>query len=87
MDPTFWIIIAIVALGPIPISYLVEALRRRPTPPDRLEWDRSIPISHTDVGGSTIRYIRTGEGPPLLLLHTLRTQLDIFQKVILELAR
>jgi pimeloyl-ACP methyl ester carboxylesterase len=33
------------------------------------------------------RYIRTGAGPTVVLLHTLRTQLDIFQKVIPALAR
>jgi pimeloyl-ACP methyl ester carboxylesterase len=34
-----------------------------------------------------IRYIKAGQGPNLVLLHTLRTQLDIFQKVIPELAK
>jgi pimeloyl-ACP methyl ester carboxylesterase len=34
-----------------------------------------------------VRYIVTGDGPPLVLLHTLRTQLDLFQKVISRLAR
>ncbi len=31
--------------------------------------------------GSKLRYLRDGQGPPLLLLHTVRTQLDIFQRV------
>jgi pimeloyl-ACP methyl ester carboxylesterase len=35
----------------------------------------------------TIRYIVAGQGPSLVLFHTLRTQLDIFQKVLPELAR
>jgi pimeloyl-ACP methyl ester carboxylesterase len=34
-----------------------------------------------------LRYLRVGEGPTLVLLHTLRTQLDLFHKVIPELAR
>lgn len=34
-----------------------------------------------------IHYITEGAGPDLVLLHTLRTQLDMFQKVIPELAR
>lgn len=39
-----------------------------------------------DVGGVRIRYLSVGSGPQLVLLHTLRTQLDMFQKVIPELA-
>ena len=34
------------------------------------------------IAGNTIRYIKTGKGPNLLLLHTLRTQLDIFEKLV-----
>jgi pimeloyl-ACP methyl ester carboxylesterase len=34
-----------------------------------------------------VRYIKTGTGPNLVLLHTLRTQLDIFQGVVPQLAR
>jgi pimeloyl-ACP methyl ester carboxylesterase len=33
-------------------------------------------------GGARVRYLRVGTGPPLLLLHTVRTQLDHFQLVI-----
>jgi pimeloyl-ACP methyl ester carboxylesterase len=33
-----------------------------------------------------VRYLKTGRGPNLVLLHTLRTQLDIFQKIIPKLA-
>lgn len=29
-----------------------------------------------------IRYLKTGHGEPLLLIHTMRTQLDYFQKII-----
>ncbi len=32
--------------------------------------------------GSRLRYFRTGTGPPLVLLHTVRTQLDYFQRVL-----
>lgn len=32
--------------------------------------------------GSRLRYYTTGTGPPLVLLHTVRTQLDYFQRVI-----
>jgi len=37
--------------------------------------------------GTLIRYIRIGEGPDLVLTHTVRTQLDIFQFVIPLLSR
>jgi pimeloyl-ACP methyl ester carboxylesterase len=33
-------------------------------------------------GGGRVRYLRVGSGPPLLLMHTVRTQLDHFQFVI-----
>lgn len=32
--------------------------------------------------GTRLRYLRTGSGPALVLLHTLRTQLDYFQRLI-----
>lgn len=32
--------------------------------------------------GSRLRYLKTGTGPPLVLLHTVRTHLDYFQRVI-----
>jgi pimeloyl-ACP methyl ester carboxylesterase len=33
-------------------------------------------------GGALVRYLRVGTGPPLVLMHTVRTQLDHFQFVI-----
>jgi pimeloyl-ACP methyl ester carboxylesterase len=69
------------------ISYLVEAFRSPPKPPEHLAWAPDIPVRYVQVGGSRIRYITAGEGPPLVLLHTLRTQLDMFQRVIPELSR
>ena len=64
------------------LSFGVEALRRRPTAPTTLYWAPKIPIQTTVIGGNTIRYIKTGRGPTLVLLHTLRTQLDIFEKLV-----
>ena len=83
--------IAVIALaslfGLVLVSYVVEALRPRPKRPDRLVWGPGIEIQYADLGGIRARYIKTGSGPNLVLLHTLRTQLDIFQKVLPELAR
>ena len=69
------------------ISMFVEALRRPPKPPEKLAWAPGIPIRYVSVGGVKLRYIKVDAGPNLVLLHTLRTQLDIFQKVIPELSR
>lgn len=73
--------------GPLLASYLVEALRTAPDPPETLAWSPEIPIRYLDLDGVRIRYIATGQGPAVVLLHTLRTQLDLFQRVIPELAR
>jgi pimeloyl-ACP methyl ester carboxylesterase len=69
------------------LSFVVEALRPAPKPPAALPWDGNIPIDTVEVGGSRLRYIKTGSGPALVLLHTLRTQLDLFEKVVPDLAR
>ena len=36
----------------------------------------------TRPDGSRLRYYTAGTGPPLVLMHTVRTQLDYFQRVI-----
>jgi pimeloyl-ACP methyl ester carboxylesterase len=88
MSTSGWIIIILaLVFGPVLISYIVEALRPKPGEPSKLSWDKDIPIEYVDVNGVRIRYITVGEGTPLVLLHTLRTQLDIFQKVIPELSK
>jgi len=66
----------------VAVSFAVEAMRRRPTAPTALYWAPKIPIQTTVIDGNTIRYIKTGKGPTLVLLHTLRTQLDIFEKLV-----
>jgi Alpha/beta hydrolase family len=46
-------------------------------------WCKGGEISHAELRrGGRVRYLRVGSGPPLLLLHTVRTQLDHFQLVI-----
>jgi len=37
--------------------------------------------------GVKLRYLKAGEGAPLLLMHTIRTQLDYFEAVIPQLAK
>jgi len=74
-------LVSVVAL--VAISFVVEALRPPPKTPDRLEWAQAIPIQYVTVnGGVKLRYIKAGAGPALVLLHTLRTQLDLFEKVV-----
>ena len=36
----------------------------------------------TLADGTRLRYLKTGQGPTVVLLHTLRTQLDYFQRLI-----
>lgn len=44
-------------------------------------------ISELQIDGErSIRYLKAGNGNPLILLHTIRTQLDYFEEVIPQLA-
>src|SRR5262245_16143301 len=46
-------------------------------------WSRSGEIEYAVLSdGTRLRYLKTGSGPPLILLHTVRTQLDHFQLLI-----
>lgn len=74
-------LLAVVWLG----SHLVSSLRTGAQAPEGLYWSSEIPVEHVDVDGTALRYVVAGEGPPLVLLHTLRTQLDLFQYVLPEL--
>ncbi len=38
-------------------------------------------------GGRALRFLKAGTGAPLVLMHTIRTQLDYFQEVIPQLAQ
>ena len=67
--------------------YIIEAFRSVPSAPKMLWWDSAIPINYADLSGYRLRYIKVGWGPNLVLLHTLRTQLDLFEKVVPELAK
>jgi pimeloyl-ACP methyl ester carboxylesterase len=81
-----WALTAVAALvALVAISHVVEALRSQPTPPQHLVWAPDIPVRYLEAAGMKLRYITTGQGPALVLLHTLRTQLDMFQKVVPKL--
>jgi pimeloyl-ACP methyl ester carboxylesterase len=71
------VIIAVICAG-----LIAEALRVVPKHPEQLYWAPDIPINYVEVGGVRLRYIKSGRGPVLVLLHTLRTQLDIFEKLV-----
>lgn len=73
--------------GVVGVSYLVEALRRPPAAPARVSWAPDVAVQYVTVNGIQLRYVVGGDGEPVVLLHTLRTQLDMFQKVFPTLAR
>jgi pimeloyl-ACP methyl ester carboxylesterase len=79
--------LAAVGTAIVLVSFFVEAMRPIPATPERLPWAPDIPIQYVTVNGIRLRYINAGEGPTLVLLHTLRTQLDLFEKVVPELAK
>lgn len=89
MDSVLWflIVFAAIGIGMWLASFVVEALRPKPRAPAKLRWAPNIPIESVEVGGHKLRYIKVGKGPALVLLHTLRTQLDLFEKVVPELAK
>jgi pimeloyl-ACP methyl ester carboxylesterase len=49
-------------------------------------WTPAEPRWLERADGTRLRYVVTGDGPPVVLLHTVRTQLDYFQRVIPLLA-
>jgi pimeloyl-ACP methyl ester carboxylesterase len=85
MTTLLWIVLGLVGL--VLVSYLIEAFRPAPSTPERLAWAPEIPIQYVEVNGARVRYISAGSGPPLVLLHTLRTQLDMFQRIVPALSK
>jgi pimeloyl-ACP methyl ester carboxylesterase len=53
----------------------------------KLTWMNNQNIHYIDIAGVTLRYLKMGQGKPLMLIHTLRTQRDYFSKIIPELAK
>ncbi|MBG0801054.1 alpha/beta fold hydrolase [Methylocystis sp. H4A] len=88
-DVVIFALIGFVAMAAaiVLLSFLVEAMRPIPPTPERLSWAPDIPIRYVSINGVRLRYIKTGKGPVLVLLHTLRTQLDLFEKVVPELTK
>jgi len=84
---TIIFVVLAACFAPVLVSMGLETIRRPPQTPGALYWDPGIAVRYADINGTRIRYITTGSGPNLVLLHTLRTQLDIFQKIIPALAR
>lgn len=78
---------SIALIAPIPASYLVEALRRQPLQPISPHWAPELTYEYVEVNGNKLRYLKTGSGPVIVLLHTLRTQLDMWQNVIPTLSK
>ena len=89
MNSILWalIVFAAVGVGVWLVSFVIEALRPKPKAPAKLRWAPTIPIETVEVGGNRLRYIKSGKGPTLVLLHTLRTQLDLFEKIVPELSK
>lgn len=44
-------------------------------------------MAHTDISGASVEYEQTGAGPHLLLLHSLLTDLSVFDAVLPQLAQ
>lgn len=72
--------------GVVGLSYLAETVRRPPAEPAHLAWAPDIAVRYVNVDGIRMRYVVAGDGAPVVLLHTLRTQLDMFQRVVPALA-
>lgn len=67
-------------------NLIVQGSKAAPGPV-RFPWAPDIEAKYVAVRGTRIRYIVAGSGSVVVLLHTLRTQLDMFQTVIPELAQ
>jgi pimeloyl-ACP methyl ester carboxylesterase len=51
------------------------------------QWARRGSVAWLTLSnGFSLRYLTEGDGPPLVLLHTIRTQLDYFERIVPELS-
>ena len=85
-----WLIFVVLAIGAGTwvLSRIFDGLRTAPMEPQQLTWAApGIEVKHADLVGVNVRYVKAGSGPDLVLLHTLRTQFDIYQGMIPELQK
>ncbi len=50
-------------------------------------WSPDVKENFITIDNCPIRYLTTGSGEPIFLIHTMRTQSDYFQKIIPELSK
>ncbi len=81
-------------LTSVPIAFLVGMLTAGASNTAALaeqqsiaSFDTEVTIHYMDIGGLRLRYATAGQGDPLLLLHTMRTQLEYFRTILPDLAR
>lgn len=88
MKPTLYYSLAAL-LGAVCIVALVEYMRSAPEESPTVYWSTDIEPQRAEVEGLSLRYVRVGneKGRTVLLLHTLRTQLDMYQNIIPVLAK
>jgi hypothetical protein len=79
MNSMLWALLILAGIGSCLwlVSFVVEALRVAPKPPAKLRWGPDIPMGHVEVSGNKLRFVKAGAGPNLVLLHTLRTRLEV----------
>lgn len=69
------------------ISLILGCNKTLSSPLSLPEWAKEGSIQYATIDNLKIRYLRLGRGEPLVLVHTIRTQLDYFQKIIPELSK
>lgn len=50
-------------------------------------WTAQFQPQYTTVEDIPIRFVKTGQGPPILLIHTIRTQIEYFKFLLPELSK
>ena len=69
------------------LSYIIDANRTVPEPPQSLSWWPDANVDYVDIEGVTTRFVRAGNGPHIVLLHTFSTELGQFRKMAQELSQ